>query len=568
MTLSIPASRISAVTPSVISAGGSPFSLNGLVLTTSTRVPVGLVMSFGSAALVNAYFGPTSREATVAAIYFAGFDGSTIKPGAVLFTQYPTAAVAAYLRGGSVAGLTLAQLQAVAGVLAVTINGALQTSSAINLSAATSFSNAAQLINFALGATGATVASVTGAIATTTLTVSAVASGTLGVGTVLAGTSVTAGTYITALGTGTGGAGTYTVSVSQTTASTTITGTAPVVSYDSIAGAFVATSGTTGPASTITVGSGSIAAGLALTTATGAVLSQGAAIATPAAFMAGVIVQTQNWATFMTAFEPNTADKVSFATWNGQQNNRFAYVGFDTDITVTQPNPTASFGFQIIANGVGGTFLLYEPSDLTQAAMVLGFAASIDFARKNGRVDLAFLSQSGMPVGVNNDGIAQQLIANGYNFYGAYGTATANFNFLYPGTVTGPFAWLDSYLNQIQMNASLQQALMILRTQVKSIPYNDAGYGLIRQALADPINAALNFGSIRTGVPLSALQAAEVNAAAGVAIDGYLSTRGWYLQILPASAGTRVARGSPTMTFWYMDGQDIQSLNLGSIEVQ
>lgn len=63
---------------------------------------------------------------------------------------------------------------------------------------------------------------VTGSIAGTTLTVSAVTSGTIYVGAQISGTGVTAGTVITALGTGTGGVGTYTVDVSQTVASTTL----------------------------------------------------------------------------------------------------------------------------------------------------------------------------------------------------------------------------------------------------------------------------------------------------------------------------------------------------------
>lgn len=67
---------------------------------------------------------------------------------------------------------------------------------------------------------------VTGSISTTTLTVSAITSGTLEVGSTISGTGVTAGTLITALGTGTGGTGTYTVSVSQTVASTSVTATA------------------------------------------------------------------------------------------------------------------------------------------------------------------------------------------------------------------------------------------------------------------------------------------------------------------------------------------------------
>jgi hypothetical protein len=70
--------------------------------------------------------------------------------------------------------------------------------------------------------TTAAPAIVTGAISTTTLTVSAVTSGVLQIGQTIEGSGVTDGTIITAFGTGTGGVGTYTVSASQTVSSTTI----------------------------------------------------------------------------------------------------------------------------------------------------------------------------------------------------------------------------------------------------------------------------------------------------------------------------------------------------------
>jgi hypothetical protein len=70
--------------------------------------------------------------------------------------------------------------------------------------------------------TVASPAIVTGAIAGTTLTVSAVTSGTLRIGQTIEGTGVTDGTIIKAFGTGSGGVGTYTVSASQTVSSTTI----------------------------------------------------------------------------------------------------------------------------------------------------------------------------------------------------------------------------------------------------------------------------------------------------------------------------------------------------------
>jgi hypothetical protein len=69
----------------------------------------------------------------------------------------------------------------------------------------------------------ATLGTVTGSIAGTTLTVSAAAASLISPGCGITGAGVTAGTTVTANGTGTGGTGTYTVSASQTVASTTIT---------------------------------------------------------------------------------------------------------------------------------------------------------------------------------------------------------------------------------------------------------------------------------------------------------------------------------------------------------
>ena len=76
-----------------------------------------------------------------------------------------------------------------------------------------------------------TDASFTGSISTTTLTVTTAPSNPLYVGMQLSGTSVSAGTVISAFGTGTGGTGNYTVSISQTTASTTITAAQPTNTY-------------------------------------------------------------------------------------------------------------------------------------------------------------------------------------------------------------------------------------------------------------------------------------------------------------------------------------------------
>ncbi|WP_144378528.1 DUF3383 family protein [Mesorhizobium amorphae] len=647
----IPASSLVNVIPNVLNAGGNSLVMNGLVLTTNTRVPIGQVLSFPNDGVsVSRYFGPSAEEVEIAGIYFQGFDNSTQKPAAILFARFPSAGAGAYLRGGPVNSLTIPQLKAITGTLSIVVDGYTYSNGAVNLSAATSYSSAAAIIQTALNNTLPSAASVTGAIAagtasvtgniagnvltvtavasgtlvpgaaitgtgvtaatqvvsqlsgttggigtyavnkaqsvpdgTTiaatygTLTVSAVASGTLSVGQVISGSGVTANTQITALGTGTGLTGTYYVNLTQTAASTTITATgAPLsVTYDSISGGFIIASGSIGAGSTVAFATGTIAAPIFLTEDAGAILSQGAAAATPAGFMTGLVDITQNWANFMLVTDPDAGNgcqqKLAFAAWNNAQNKRWGYVALDTDVTPTTSNQaTTSFGYLLGQAGYNGTCAVFVPASDVQRidAFVCGAAASIDFEATNGRITFAFKGQGGLVAGVTKATEASNLIANGYNFYGAYATANQTFRQFQNGTVSGIFQWLDSYENQIQLNNALQLALMNLLANAKSVPYNPDGYALIRQSCMDPINAALNFGSIRPNVTLSAQQASLVNTAAGLKIDDTLQVQGWYLQVKDAAPIVRQARQSPPINFWYMDGQSVQKIEIASILVQ
>ena len=211
-------------------------------------------------------------------------------------------------------------------------------------------------------------------------------------------------------------------------------------------------------------------------------------------------------------------------------------------------------------------FAFFHPA--SHAAFVCGTCAAIDFTEHNGRITFAFKNQAGLAPTCTDATSALNLKANGYNYVGAFATANDQFNFLYQGSVSGEFLWFDSYVNQIQLNNQLQLAMMVLLTTAKSIPYNNAGYALVRAAALDPILQALDFGSIRAGVTLSQAQIAEVNDAAGVKIDNTLFQQGWFFQVRDATAQVRAARQSPPCTLWYMDGQSIQQINIASINVQ
>jgi hypothetical protein len=439
---------------------------------------------------------------------------------------------------------------------------------------------------------------------------------------------------------------------SVASASFTAVATAPVVTYDSVSGAFVITSGVTGTPSTSAFATGTLAAPLQLTQATGAVLSQGANATTPAVFMDILTALNQDWVSFTTDFEPDAAyfvgsistttliiselvsgvpiigdtvsgpsvaagtiitggsglvwtinisqtvlsgnlssfapggghgntEKLAFAAWNNSVPDEYMYAMWDTDITPTESfDATNSAGYIVNDLEYEGTAPIYEPTDLLHASFLMGSIASINFAATNGRTNLKFRTQAGLVPSVTSETVAVNLNDNGYNCVGAVATASEKFIYWRNGQVSGKFLWIDSYINQIWLNAMMQQTLLELLLAIGSLPYNPQGYNLIAGALtggsalpivqppASPVAAALNFGAIRPNVPLSASQAEEVNNAAGLAIDGILSTRGWYLQILPPTAQVRAARGTPICNFWYTDGQSINQITLNSIEVE
>jgi hypothetical protein len=538
------------------------------------------VQAFATLDDVEDWFGPTSIEAALAAVYFSGYEGAITLPGLLYFAQYNAAAVAAYVRSGSFAGYTLAQLQGLSGGLVLVINGETVTSANINLAGATSFTNAAALIQTGVQTPGG-IFTGTGTIddgaggAGNTLTISAVTSGLLHVGDVVVGGPNPAAITVQVSG-APGGIGVYTVGGAAqdfNPGGTLRVTSAATVTYDAQLHEFIVHSPTTGDDSTLAFATGSLSTGLRLTSATGAVLSQGADAATPNGSMNTVTDVTQNWATFMTTFEPDIDVMMDFAAWVQTTNDRFAYVGWYSDESPLAGPAPASFPGQVQALALSGVAPIYEPAtdagNGRKAAFICGIAASTDFTAANGRLSYAYKGQGGLVADVTDATQALNLIANGSNFYGAYATANGRFVDLQRGVMPGPWVFIDPYINQIWLNSALQDAFMSLLTQIRSLPYNAEGYNLLRAAALDPINAGLFNGVIQPGVTLSNSQRAQINTAANTpgAADA-VQTNGYFLQISDASPVVRANRGSPPMTLWYTDGGSIQNIELASIDVQ
>lgn len=295
---------------------------------------------------------------------------------------------------------------------------------------------------------------------------------------------------------------------------------------------------------------------LGLTADSGAIESAGADAMTPQQQMDEIINQGTNWVSFTTV-EPLTKDEIiGYSQWCNDQNLEYLFVAWSEDASLVQNGKVSDIVTGIQDNS--GTALIYGTAEY--AVFIMSIAASIDWDRHNGTVNYAMLSQSGLAATVTDQATANTLQAQHVNYYGRYATRAEDFIFLFKGEVTGPYAYLDAYVNTIWLRNTIQLALMIGLTQAGRVPYNDEGYAKVRSWMADPIAKALNNGVINTDVDLNQQQLSEVYAEAGTDITMALKNNGYYLQILDPGASVRANRGSPVINFWYCYGGSIDKL--------
>jgi hypothetical protein len=497
----IPISHVVSMQPGVIGATGNPSLLSGVVLTSDPSIPPGFLLNTyqpsNAPTDANNWFGPTSPEALAMTYYFPGIINGGQLPYTLIFASFATSATPAGSYGAQLTGVTLTQLQTYSGTLIVTVNGTLYTSTTINLSGATSFANAATLMQAGFSSPPFTI------------------------------------------------------------------------SYDTQRNRFTLLTTLTGTTATSTDVSGTLAANVGLQQASGAFIAlAGVAADTPASAMNRLVSLTTNFGTFTTSLTQTLTVREAFAAWNSTQNYQYAYAAWDTDAADSTPNNAASFGQMAFNTPFQGTGPLY--GDITTAASVMGYAASINYNVTNGRTTLAFRQfVAGPNATCTTLALAQALESNHYTYIGAFANSANNWTVAYPGQLSGAFLWWDTYLNQIWLNKSLQLAFFEAMLAYNSLPYNQDGYTALYRAGVDVIDQAVAAGVIQSGVTLSQTEIQQVNNAAGRNISDVLQSRGWYLLIgnptNPAQA--RTTRTSPQATLWYTDGGSVQQLTVQSLAV-
>lgn len=342
----------------------------------------------------------------------------------------------------------------------------------------------------------------------------------------------------------------------QTKLNASVPGT--TCAWDSNFKAFVVTSPTAGSEGSIsfaTAGTSDLTTYMALGLDAGT-LSPGSDVESLTETMEDCVSSNSNFFSFMPVWQETSSDALELAQWCNNKGVRFMYVMVDNSNAGLTPNNSACLAYQVA--DYYGVCSIYNTKAL--GAMTMGIGAAINPAQLNGRKTWAYKQQTGLAYTVNNQTDATVLLANGYNFYGDYATASNQFKLYQNGQISGAAEWLDTYYGQVFIKDGLQNAWINALMLNNTVPYNQAGYGVLRAAAMDTINTAINAGFIRQGVSLSESQKAAVQTEAGLDISGSLQTQGWYLQILDPTTQVRAERGTPIVNFWYMDGGSIQKI--------
>lgn len=501
--------------PGVVEGQGAALSFNGLLLTDSTKVPIGTLLGLATPAAVLDYFGVSSAEYALAQTYFKGFDGSTVKPGLLYFWQFARAAVKGYLRGGSMKSVTLDQIKAMSGVLTLTVDGVTASTASINLTAATSQSNAAAIITTALTAAFpvelpvCTYDSIQNAFVITSSVTGTISSISFGTGAI-----------------------------------------APLLKLDAANGAVRS------PGAAIATPAGDMTMIDALSRGWASFFKTWESTISEDLLFAAWVNTSTNYAYLPWTDDPNTIST--------SDTTSLAYLLNGITIYDANGNPTE---LAPATNDYDNTMVVWNNADM--AAALSGFMASINVNQPGGWIDFAYLAQSGLASTVNNRTDAQTLESKRVMFLGDFASRTTGYKVTFPGAVSGIFDWLNDFLGNTHIRSQLETAWMSLRTQRKSMSYTESTYSLIRQVFSSTVfEPAKVLGAVNAGVFLDDIQKTTINSLTGSDDAAtQVEQQGYFIHIVPPTAATRNARKLDINT-WYTSGGSINRLNISVFNVQ
>lgn len=289
--------------------------------------------------------------------------------------------------------------------------------------------------------------------------------------------------------------------------------TAATVTYDATRGTFNLTGGAVGEAAiSIEAGTGGsdVAAQLGWLGA-GTILSDGADAQSVTDVLTQSAQSSNNFGSFL--FIPSLTQNqiVEAAQWTDVGNVRYMYL-VPVSAATAAAISTAIFGYS-------GCAISLSPVSGEYPEMVPGMIlAATDYEARSSVQNYMFQIFPGLTATVTDALTSDDYDNIRVNYYGNTQTAGQILNFYQRGTLTGGSQDPDDqnvYANEMWLKDAAGAAIMTLLLSLGRVSANKYGVSQILGVLQDPIDRALNNGTISVGKPLNASQKLFVTQITG-----------------------------------------------------
>ena len=245
--------------------------------------------------------------------------------------------------------------------------------------------------------------------------------------------------------------------------------------------------------------------------------------------------------------------KLDVAIWISEQES-CAFFCWSDEIAITQTNDTTSIHYLITQNKLNNTVIFAgttgKENIINSAFAAGGIFASIDLSTPNSAMTLAWKSQDGLLPTVTDTEIAKILFDKNVNYYNKAKLSGGNtsFDFFMPGSISGFWKFIDNHIAQIYISSQIQGDLATLFTSTPEITSSNIGLSQIRTTICSSMEKIVATKLIVKGLMFSTTTTQSIQAiydtnALELTLKGY---------IIKNDLPTDIQRQLRTNSNWYV----------------
>ena len=256
-------------------------------------------------------------------------------------------------------------------------------------------------------------------------------------------------------------------------------------------------------------------------------------------------------------------ENVALAQWVSDQDSKYNSLVWSNEVALESATDTTSIWYQINQAGIENCSI-FDEVNLDNSERVFAYAgilASLDLTQLNSAITPAFKTQDGLLPSVSDTDIAVILNDKKINYYGNVGISGSPtvLNFFYGGYTTGKWGYTDNLVGQVWIAYQCNVAIARLFTSIGQVVNDPDGAGLVRAALTDAVETAVFNGIVAKGVNFDTATQLYIKTRYGInPVD--LTNNGYVIINSPSTPSQRQNRISSVWSILYVKGSAIQFL--------